>query len=306
MYITLTYTGGVYKNNEIEDLVEDLGGFVVQKNITQTGVIMLIAVTEKDENKVREKAQELHGELEKAPLGGTEIAIVAPSLSPQHMPHPLCDIAEYLRREGAKTNFIGLARGVGRRTAQITDSEKRLIEEHDAAVFALGCFSECITTKAKLIADITIPIIVTGAPPIAEIIPYAGEYVSGVGRICRRFQKDEDIKVLERVASAVTRCIDKRREEIDNDPPAIPPFFVKKEIENQISALKEVISPAPIVVKLEGLRVKLPFNKFREKILNVKLMEEVKIKDVAELRESEMKNHTLIKILPESVVGAVI
>ncbi len=306
MYITLTYTGGVYRQNEIEELVEDLGGFVVQKNITQTGVIMLIAVPEKDTNKVREKAQELHGEIENAPLGGTEIAIVAPSLSPQHMPHPLCDIAEYLRRQGAKTNFIGLARGVGRRIAQISESEKRLLEEHDAAVLALGCFSKCITEKAKLISDITIPIIVTGAPQIEEKMPYVGEYVSGVERICRRFQKEEEIKVLERIANAVTRCIDKRREDIDNDPPAIQPFFVKKMIEQQVPAIKQVVSPAPIVVKLDGLRVKLPFNKYQEKILNVNLAEKVKIRDVAKVKASEIKGHTIVKILPESVVAITI
>lgn len=306
MYITLTYTGGVYKNSEVQDLVEDLGGFVVQKSITQTGVIMLIAVPEKDAYKVEQKAQELQGEIEKAPLGGTEIAIIATSLSQQHMPHPLCDIAEYLRRMGAKTNFIGLARGVGRRTAQITDAEKKLIEEHDAGVFTLGCFSKCIIEKSKLLADITIPIVLTGAPSIEEKLSYSGEYVSGVDRICRRFQKEEEIKVLENIANAVTRCIDKRREEIDNDPPAVPPFYVKGQIEHQISAMKNVMSPAPIVVKLDGLRVKLPFNKFREKILNVNLTDKFKIKDVAQLKESQMKNHTLIKILPESVVGAVV
>ena len=35
MYETLIYTGGVHKSEEIKELIEDLGGFILQDNILQ-------------------------------------------------------------------------------------------------------------------------------------------------------------------------------------------------------------------------------------------------------------------------------
>jgi putative methanogenesis marker protein 7 len=108
------YTGGVYRHDELMELVEDLGGHLLQKNVMQLEVVLLILVPADDISEVEQKAAELLGTITRAPLIGTEIAVVAPSLAYHHMPHPTCDIAEYLRRNGAKTNIIGLARGVGR------------------------------------------------------------------------------------------------------------------------------------------------------------------------------------------------
>lgn len=31
MYETLTYTGGVHKSEEVKELIEDLGGFILRK-----------------------------------------------------------------------------------------------------------------------------------------------------------------------------------------------------------------------------------------------------------------------------------
>ena len=33
MYETLTFTGGIHKSEELKELIEDLGGFVLQSNI---------------------------------------------------------------------------------------------------------------------------------------------------------------------------------------------------------------------------------------------------------------------------------
>src|SRR5659263_783126 len=91
----LMYTGGVYRHDELIELVEDLGGHVLQKNVMQLEVVLLILVPADDITVVEEEAKELLGTISSAPLIGTEIAVVAPSLAYHHMPHPTCDIAEY-------------------------------------------------------------------------------------------------------------------------------------------------------------------------------------------------------------------
>jgi putative methanogenesis marker protein 7 len=153
MYETLTYTGGIHKNYEIEELIEDLGGFILQKNESQLDITLTIAIPAEDVDKVEVKAKELLGDVELSPLASTEIAVVSPTLARQHLPHAACDIAEYLRRYGTKTNMIGLARGAGKGISQISKPEKDLIEEHDLAIFSLGSFEDCIRKKTHLFED---------------------------------------------------------------------------------------------------------------------------------------------------------
>jgi methyl coenzyme M reductase subunit C-like uncharacterized protein (methanogenesis marker protein 7) len=99
----MMYEGGVFKHNLVEELVEDLGGYILQKNIMQTEVVLIMLVPIKDTGLVEDMTKKLLGELTRAPLSGTEIAVVAPTLAYHHLPHPDCDIAEFLRRKGAKT-----------------------------------------------------------------------------------------------------------------------------------------------------------------------------------------------------------
>jgi putative methanogenesis marker protein 7 len=189
MYETLTYSGGVHKSEEMKELIEDLGGFILQENILQMDLILNMAVPINDVDKIKEKAKELLGKISVAPMAGTEIAIVSPTLARHHLPHAACDISEYLRRYGAKDNMIGLARGAGKGTAGITEYEKKLIGEHDLAIYALGSFKQCIIDKAFLFNDIDIPVIVTGAPEIdLNDLQGADAYVSGLGRIPRRLK----------------------------------------------------------------------------------------------------------------------
>ena len=135
------FTGGLYKHDLVLELVEDLGGYILQKNVTQTEIILLLLVPSEDMNALEILSRDLRGELVRAPLAGTEVAVVTPTLAIHHLPHVACDIAEYLRRHGSKTNMIGMARGVGREIAQINEYETSLINEHDAAVFIYGNFS---------------------------------------------------------------------------------------------------------------------------------------------------------------------
>src|SRR5512136_586662 len=117
------FTGGVYKHDLVMELVEDLGGYILQKNVTQSEVILLILIPSEDMAVLEALIKELRGELVRAPLAGTEVAVVTPTLAIHHLPHSACDVAEYLRRHRAKSNMLGLARGVGRDIAQINEYE---------------------------------------------------------------------------------------------------------------------------------------------------------------------------------------
>lgn len=302
MYETLTYIGGVHKHEEMTELIEDLGGFVLQQNISQMDLVLTLAVPMEDVEKVDEKARELLGEIKIAPMAGTEIAIVSPTLARQHLPHSACDISEYLRRFGAKDNMIGLSRGAGKGIARISEDEKRLIEEHDLAVFALGSFRECLMNKTHLFQDIEIPVVVTGAPEMdLEDLPGAMAYVNGLGRIPRRLKRGEDIRALKKLVEVVEDILDTRRKEMMDDPPIVPSILVKTEIENQVEAVKEIYSPAPIVSQLDGVRVKLDYDTYKDQIAEV-VVNEYRLGDVSEIKKSKMYDYILVKLLPETSI----
>lgn len=302
MYETLTYTGGVHKHEEITELIEDLGGFVLQENISQMDLVLTLAVPMEDVKKVEEKARELLGKIKIAPMAGTEIAIVSPTLARQHLPHSACDISEYLRRYGAKDNMIGLQRGAGKGISRISEDEKKLIEEHDLAIFALGSFKECILNKTHLFEDIEIPVVVTGAPEIdLDDIPGATAYVSGLGRIPRRLKRGENIRALKKLVEVTEGILDQKREEMADDPPIVPSILVKTEIEHQLEAIKQVYSPAPVVSQLDGVRVKLKFDQYHDDVAEV-VVDEYRLGDISEIRKSMMYDYILVKLLPETSI----
>lgn len=300
MYETLTFTGGVHRSDEVRELIEDLGGFILQDSVQQMELVLNIAVPLEDVGKVEEKAKELLGKISIAPMAGSEIAIVSPTLARHHLPHAACDISEYLREYGAKDNMIGLARGDGKGTSGITEEEKSLIEEHDVAIFALGSFENCIKEKAFLYDDIDIPVIVTGAPEIPiEELPGADAYVGDLGRIPRRLRRGPDIRALDKLVETTEQILNNRKKEMALDPPLVPAIVVKNAIENQIREIKDVISPAPVTSQLDGVRVKLNYDKYAEDIGNV-VIDGKKLSELAEIKKSFMYDYILVKINTES------
>lgn len=302
MYETLTYTGGIHKHEEMNELIEDLGGFILQETTSQMDLVLTLAVPIEDVKMVEAKAKELLGKVKIAPMAGTEIAIVSPTLARQHLPHSACDISEYLRRYGAKDNMIGLARGAGKEISRISEDEKNLIAEHDLAVFALGSFRECITNKTHLFEDIDVPIVVTGAPDLdVSELPGADAYVGGLGRIPRRLKRGENIRALRKLVEVVEGLLDKKRREMADDPPIVPSILVKTEIENQVPAIKEVYSPVPVVSQLDGVRVKLDYAKYHEEIADV-VVSDYRLGDISEIKKSFMYDYTMVKLLPETSI----
>ena len=300
MYETLTFTGGVHKSEEIKELIEDLGGFILQESIQQMELVLNIAVPLEDVDKIEVKSKELLGKISVAPMAGSEIAIVSPTLARHHLPHAACDISEYLREYGAKDNMIGLARGDGKGTSGITEEEKGLIEEHDIAIFALGSFENCIKGKSFLYDDIDIPVILTGAPDIdVEELPGADAYVGDLGRIPRRLRRGPDIRALDKLVETTEKILNDKKREMALDPPLVPAIVVKNAIENQVREIKDIISPAPVTSQLDGLRVKLNYDKYADTIANV-VIDGRKLSELAEIKKSFMYDYILVKINCES------
>ncbi|MDM7934201.1 MAG: methanogenesis marker 7 protein [Methanothrix sp.] len=300
------FTGGVYKHDLVMELVEDLGGYVLQKNVTQSEVILLLLIPSEDMPVLEALTSELRGELVRAPLAGTEVAVVTPTLAIHHLPHTACDIAEYLRRHGAKSNMIGLARGVGREIAQINEYETALINEHDAAVFIFGNFVECIRKKESLYRNISVPVIVTGGPEIQKgDLPYAFEYVPSVGRIAHRARKATEIGTLDRIIGAVGRALDRARSEQVKDPLTTSPPRVMSAVREQVAEVEYSYSPLPIALNLTGVRVKLPYGRYRDAIRAVTFDEGVRLGEIATVLPSRMKDYILVRISPSSETGFV-
>ena len=300
MYETLTFTGGVHKSEELKELIEDLGGFILQENVFQMDLVLNMAIPLEDVKKIEEKSKELLGKVSVAPMAGSEIVIVSPTLARHHLPHAACDISEYLREYGAKDNMIGLARGDGKGTSGITEEEKKLIEEHDLAIFALGSFKQCIIDKSFLFDDIDIPVIVTGAPDIPlEELPGADAYVGGLGRIPRRLRRGPDIRALDKLVETAEEILNNKKREMVHDAPLVPPIVVKNAIEHQVPAINDVISPLPVTSQLDGVRVKLDYDKYHEEIENV-IVDGKKLSELAEIKKSFMYDYILVKIYSES------
>ncbi|KQC16206.1 MAG: methanogenesis marker 7 protein [Methanothrix sp.] len=301
------FTGGVYKHDLVTELIEDLGGYLLQKNVTQSEIILLMLVPHDDMPVLEALNKELRGKLERAPLAGTEIAVVTPTLAIHHLPHPACDVAEYLRRHGAKSNMIGMGRGVAREISQIDEYETALINEHDAVVFIFGNFTDCILKKEHLYQNLSVPVIITGGPEMKkEDLPYAFEYVPNVGRIAHRSRKATEIGSLDNIVAAAGRALDSVRSQISKDPLTTTPPRVMEAVREQVPDITQSLSPLPIALNLNGLRIKLPFEEYHEAVAMVTFDEGVTLGEIAKIVPSRMKNYILVRILPNSETGFVV
>ena len=309
--VPVTYKGGLYQLDEVIDYIEDLGGFIVQRHNIASEVVLQILMPAEDIGRLREFSRPLAGEVLSTPLVGTEIAVVIPSLEIHHLPHSACDVAEYLRAHGSKSNMLGMARGFGRRISQMNDEERDLINEHDAAIFVLGNFASCIGTKfPKLRSGINVPIILTGGPSrevLEEITdPPVEGYVGNLGRFMHRTQTEADISRLDAVIEEVEKVIDARRKELALDPLSVNPARLQAFLQQMIPEIEEILAPAPVAVQLNGLRIKLPYGEYAERIRNLEIEAGIKVGDICDVRKSRMRDYILIRIRPLSETNIVV
>ena len=61
--VPITYKGGVYRHDEIVDLIADLGGYVIQKHVLATEVMLLCLVPRDDIPLIERIGKPLGGEV---------------------------------------------------------------------------------------------------------------------------------------------------------------------------------------------------------------------------------------------------
>jgi putative methanogenesis marker protein 7 len=309
--VPVTYKGGIFQHDIVVDLIEDLGGYVVQKHLIAQEVVLQCFVPREDIELIREISRPLFGEVTDSPLVGTEIAVVSMSLEIHHLPHPSCDIAEYVRRLGAKSNMVSLARGPGKRIAGLNDEERDVINEHDIAVFLLGNFETCIEYKMPTLRrGIEVPIVLCGGPAI-EILkkitdPQVEGYVGNVGRFMRRTKEADQLDKLDEIVAEITRVLERKREEIAKDPLSVAPARLMGLIREKVPAILDVTSPTPLTVQMAGLRVKLPYDTFAADLRKVEIEDGITLGDIADIVPSRMRDYILVRIRPFSETNTVL
>lgn len=307
----ITYKGGVYRYEEIVELIDDLGGYIVQLQQIAGDIIIQALVPREDIELMRQIAKPLNGTVTVSPLVGTEIAVVSPSLEIHHLPHASCDVAEYLRRFGSKTNMVGLARGFGKRIAQLNVEERDIINEHDCAIFVLGNFEECIHHKfPALRRGISVPIVLTGAPEKEAlqrcVDPPVEGYVGGMGRIAHRAKRPEELEKLEEMAAEVSRVLEVRRTEIAKDPLSVMPPRLMQVILEKLPDIHDVTSPTPVTVQMAGLRVKLPYETYAEAVRDLEIEHGIRVRDVADVLPSRMRTYIWMRVKPFSETNVMV
>ncbi|OYT63765.1 hypothetical protein B6U67_01920 [Methanosarcinales archaeon ex4484_138] len=299
----MIFRGAPYRHDWVTDLIEDVGGFIVSIDLTSTEVVMIFAVPKEGVSKIEGMVKIVHGELMPAPLTGIEIIMVSPSYARHHAPVPHCNLIEGLRESGAKVNSLVMGRGVGLTISQMSAMERLAIEEHDIAIFMFGCFEHCIREyKLKMVEKLKIPIVVMAYPKL-EVEMSNITYVSGLSRMLMSFKKGNEKTRLNRVMDAVLETADGLKGELEDDPPILPPIYLKQAIEGEVQDLNMCIAPFPVTLKTDGVRVKLPYANFAEDIMGIELVEGKTISDVADVTPSH-DDQILVRVHRESASGS--
>lgn len=301
MFEVMMYDGGVYRSEELYEMIEDVGGVVLQKNRSSQMLTVIMSVPGEDREAISKLCNDIGGVVKDVPLAGTEIAVIGPTLGRHHMPHPICDIAEELRRYGSVTVVMGAARGRGKATAQISATEKAIIDEYDAAVFVLGNFKSCVETKAELIRDIHVPTVLVSGPMPEGVEDTCEAIVSGVGRKSARMRTPDERKKLEEIADALEAVLREKKNVLEEDPLFVHPAEVKQLLQ-EYEPIDMCLRPAPMVLHLDGLRIKIGYEEHHEYLENVMVYGR-RLGEVADITPSRIDDSSiLIRIKTRSQV----
>lgn len=292
MFEVLMYDGGVYRSDELYEIIEDVGGVVLQKNRSSQMLTVVMSVPEEDRAAVEAVCKDIGGEVRSVPLAGTEIAVVGPTLGRHHMPHPICDIAEILRRFGAVTVVMGMARGRGKKTSQISMTERCIIDEYDGAIFMMGNFKSCVETKAELMRDIHVPTLLVSGPHPDGVDDTCDAIVSGVGRKASRMRSPDERDKLNEIVDAMEKILKDKKRSLEEDPLFVHPADVKTVLESY-EPINMCLRPAPMVIHLDGLRIKIPYAEHREYLENVDVYGR-KLGEIADISPSKIDDSSII------------
>lgn len=292
MFEVLMYDGGVYRSDELYEIIEDVGGVVLQKNRSSQMLTVVMSVPEEDRAAVEAVCKDIGGEVRDVPLAGTEIAVVGPTLGRHHMPHPICDIAEILRRSGAVTVVMGLARGRGKSTSQISMTERCIVDEYDGAIFMMGNFKSCVETKAELMRDIHVPTLLVSGPMPEGVDDTCDAIISGVGRKASRMRSVDERAKLDEIVDAMERILKDKKRSLEEDPLYVHPTEIKQILEGY-EPIDMCLRPAPMVLHLDGLRIKIPYAEHREHLENVMVYGR-RLGEIADISPSKIDDSSIV------------
>lgn len=292
MFEVMMYDGGIYRSEELFEIIEDVGGVVLQKNRSSQMLSVVMSIPEEDREAVSKVCTDIGGVVKSVPLAGTEIAVVGPTLGRHHMPHPICDIAEELRRYGSITVVMGLARGRGKATAQMSAEERAIVDEYDAAIFVMGNFKSCVESKAELLRDVHVPVVLVSGPQPEGVDDTCEAIVSGVGRKASRMRTPPERDKLEEIADTMEAVLRDKKASLEEDPLFVHPAEVKQILENY-EPINMCLRPAPMVLHLDGLRIKIPYSEHREYLENVDVYGR-RLGDVAYISPSRIDDSSII------------
>lgn len=292
MFEVLMYDGGVYRSDELYEIIEDVGGVVLQKNRSSQMLTVVMSVPEEDRAAVEAVCKDIGGEVRDVPLAGTEIAVVGPTLGRHHMPHPICDIAEILRRSGAVTVVMGLARGRGKSTSQISMTERCIVDEYDGAIFMMGNFKSCVETKAELMRDIHVPTLLVSGPMPEGVDDTCDAIISGVGRKASRMRSVDERAKLDEIVDATERILKDKKRSLEEDPLYVHPAEIKQILEGY-EPIDMCLRPAPMVLHLDGLRIKIPYAEHREHLENVMVYGR-RLGEIADISPSKIDDSSIV------------
>lgn len=292
MFEVLMYDGGVYRSDELYEIIEDVGGVVLQKNRSSQMLTVVMSVPEEDRAAVEAVCKDIGGEVRDVPLAGTEIAVVGPTLGRHHMPHPICDIAEILRRSGAVTVVMGLARGRGKSTSQISMTERCIVDEYDGAIFMMGNFKSCVETKAELMRDIHVPTLLVSGPMPEGVDDTCDAIISGVGRKASRMRSVDERAKLDEIVDTMERILKDKKRSLEEDPLYVHPAEIKQILEGY-EPIDMCLRPAPMVLHLDGLRIKIPYAEHREHLENVMVYGR-RLGEIADISPSKIDDSSIV------------
>jgi methyl coenzyme M reductase subunit C-like uncharacterized protein (methanogenesis marker protein 7) len=108
-------------------------------------------------------------------------------------------------------------------------------------------------------------------------------------------RRADEIAKLEETATSVESAIFKRKKLIDEDPLCVHPAEVKQRVD-ELESVKQSLRPSPIVLHLDGLRVKVPYDQCKEMLGDIDIFGR-KLRDLTTITPSRLGGSTMVRIL---------
>ena len=121
-----------------------------------------------------------------------------------------------------------------------------------------------------------------------------------------RTQTEADIARLDAVIEEVERVVSERRKELALDPLSVSPARLQMILQQEIPEIEDILAPAPVAVQLNGLRLKLSYPEYAERIRSLVIEDGITVGDVCDVLPSRMRDYVLIRIRPLSETNIVV